>query len=122
MIAEEASQEKHCDYKDRSCTNYFLVNSCLETQHIRSKTGDLPATPIPIIVVVLLCFGVAWRVPFALVPVPVSTFPPLEPVFAMVLPPASEPGSLAPEVEGALSGAAVKDVKSVLGRVVDGCA
>ena len=55
-------------------------------------------------------------------PDPVSTVPPLVPVFAPVLPPETGPGSLAPEVEGALSGAAVKDVKSVLGRVVDGCA
>ena len=51
-----------------------------------------------------------------------STVPPLVPVFAPVLSPEPGPGSLALVVEGALSGAAVKDVKSVLGRVVDGCA
>jgi hypothetical protein len=52
----------------------------------------------------------------------VSTVPPLVPVFAPVLAPEPGPGSLAAEVEGALSGAAVKDVKRVLGRVVDDCA
>jgi len=80
--------------------------------------GSLPATDIPIMVVVLLCFAVVVTTPLAPGLAPVSTVPPFEPVVPVPLP---APGSGRAEVEGAVSGAAVKDVRSVVGKVVDGC-
>jgi hypothetical protein len=71
---------------------------------------------------VLLCFGEACNAPFTPVPTPVSTVPPFVPVFVPVLLPAPLAPGLIAEVEGALSGAAVKDVNRVVGNVVDGFA
>jgi hypothetical protein len=91
--------------------------------NMRKREGEergkdiLPAD-IPMMVVVLLCFAVVATTPLAPVPAPVST-PPFVPVVP-VLPPA--PGCRIAEVEGAVSGAAVKDVRSVVGKVVDGWA
>jgi len=80
---------------------------------------DILPADIPMMVVVLLCFAVVATTPLAPAPAPVST-PPFVPVVPVLLPPA--PASGIAVVEGAVSGAAVKDVRSVVGRVVDGCA
>jgi hypothetical protein len=121
VVAEEAPDEEEADYKEDCCSDCY---ACQFLRHGEEGRGNRrvnsPATLIPIIVVVLLCLFSVATTPFAPVPPPLSTVPPFVPVLVPVLPP-PEPGSLTPELEGALSGAAVKDVCSVVFRVVDGC-
>jgi hypothetical protein len=91
----------------------------MRTREGEEREKDILPAVIPMMVVVLLCFAVVATTPLAPVPAPVST-PPFVPVVPVLLPPV--PGSGFAEVEGAVSGAAVKDVRSVVGRVVDGWA
>jgi hypothetical protein len=97
----------------------FISRDECEEKGGGEKWKDILPADIPMMVVVLLCFAVVATTPLALAPAPVST-PPFVPVVPVLLPPA--PASGIAEVEGAVSGAAVKDVRSVVGRVVDGCA
>jgi hypothetical protein len=116
VIAEEAADEEEADYEEYCCSNCFSSSSAsVLSQILKPKTegrGDSPAAEIPIILVVLLCLLEVATTPFAPVPPPLSTVPLLVPVFVPVFPPV--PGSPTPELEGSLSGAAVKDVRSVV--------
>lgn len=69
----------------------------------------------------LLCPVEVLEAPFTFVPPPLSTTPPVPPLLLPVLP-VPELGSTIPELDGAVSGAAVNEVNSVVGVTVDGCA